>query len=118
MLMSALADAPARINFGSAGNVNNGVERAMAVESLLLRILEERRAGNAEAIVRTEDYNAVMLGWSNSGNSLAAALRVEDILSSMQELYTNGDTDVQPNRASFQIAIEAWTKADDPNAVS
>jgi hypothetical protein len=95
----------------------SGRERAMAVEALLKRMIDERRAGNEAAIVRTQDYNAVMKSWAMSGERGAAALRVEEILTLMQEMYEAGDLDVQPDSTSFQIAIEAWTKAsDDENA--
>jgi len=56
-----------------------GRERAMAVEGLLKRMIDERRAGNADAIARTEDYNAVMKSWATSGERSAAALRVEQV---------------------------------------
>jgi hypothetical protein len=37
----------------------------------------------------------------------------------MQDMYSSGDDDVQPNLESFQIAIEAWTRAtDEPNALA
>ncbi|KAL7534364.1 hypothetical protein ACHAXR_005820 [Thalassiosira sp. AJA248-18] len=81
-------------------------------------MIDERRAGNSEAIVRTEDYNAVMKSWAMSGEKSAAALRVEQILMNMQDMYAAGDEDVQPNLESFQTAIEAWARAtDEPNAL-
>ncbi|KAL7506445.1 hypothetical protein ACHAXN_006208 [Cyclotella atomus] len=89
----------------------------MAVEGLLKRMIDERIAGNEAAIVNTHDYNAVMKSWAMSGEQSAAALRVEEILNMMQEMYERGDENVKPNLQSFQIAIEAWTKAsDDVNA--
>lgn len=82
-------------------------------------MIDERRAGNTDAIVRTEDYNAVMKSWAMSGEKSAAALRVEQILINMQDMYAAGDQDVQPNLESFQIAIEAWTKAtDEPKSLT
>jgi hypothetical protein len=56
-----------------------GRERALAVEGLLKRIIDERRAGNTDAIARTEDYNAVMKSWATSGERSAAAIRVEQV---------------------------------------
>lgn len=113
MLMSAWATAPEKLNLSS----DNGRERALAVEGLLKRMIDERRAGNAEAIAVTEDYNAVMKAWSMSGEGSKAAVRAEQILIQMQDLYQSGDKNVQPNLESFQIAIEAWTRAsDEPNA--
>ncbi|KAL3816346.1 hypothetical protein ACHAXA_011446 [Cyclostephanos tholiformis] len=107
---------------GSGDNNDDGVisgrERAMAVESLLKRIIDERRAGNPDAIARTEDYNAVMKSWATSGERSAAAIRVEQILMNMQDMFASGDLNVQPNLESFQIAVEAWTRAtDEPNAL-
>lgn len=116
MLMSAWATAPDKmINWAPSGE--SGKERAMAVEGLLKRMIDERRAGNEGAIARTEDYNAVMKSWAMSGEKSAAATRVEQILMNMQSMYMDGDKDVQPNLESFQIAIEAWTRAtDEPTA--
>jgi len=104
MLMSAWASAPKKLR-------ESGKERAMKVENLLKRIIDERRAGNTEAIARTEDYNTVMKSWAVSGEQSAAAFRIEQILIYMQDMYASGDQDVQPNSESFQIAIEAWTQA-------
>ena len=76
VLMSAWA------NEADRGEVRGGGrERAMAVEGLLKRMIDERRAGNADAIARTEDYNAVMKSWATSGERSAAALRVEQVSS-------------------------------------
>jgi len=112
MLMSAWATAPEKLR-------KTGKERAIAVEGLLKRMIDERRAGNRDAIVRTEDYNAVMKSWAMSGEKSAAAIRVEQILMNMQDMYASGDENVQPNLESFQTAIEAWTRAtDEPNALA
>lgn len=72
MLMSAWATAPEKLR-------ESGRDRAMAVEGLLKRLIDERLAGNTEAIVRTEDYNAVMKSWAMSGEKSTAALRVEQV---------------------------------------
>ncbi len=72
MLMSAWASAPKKLR-------ESGKERAMKVENLLKRIIDERRAGNVEAIARTEDYNTVMKSWANSGEQSAAAFRIEQV---------------------------------------
>ena len=109
MLMRGWAEAPEKLQ----NTQFHGKERALAVEGLLKRIIDERRAGNEAAIVKTADYNAVMKSWAMSGERSAAAIRVEEILIKMQEMYEAGDEDVQPNVESFQIAIEAWTKASD-----
>jgi len=113
MLMSAWASAPEKLNLSS----DNGRERALAVEGLLKRMIDERRAGNTKVVAVTEDYNAVMKAWSMSGEGSKAAVRAEQILIQMQDLYAAGDKNVQPNLESFQIVIEAWTRAsDEPNA--
>jgi hypothetical protein len=37
----------------------------------------------------------------------------------MQDMYASGDNDVQPDLESFQVAIEAWTRAtDEPKALA
>lgn len=72
MLMSAWASAPKKLR-------ESGKERAMKVENLLKRIIDERRAGNTEAIARTEDYNTVMKSWAVSGEQSAAAFRIEQV---------------------------------------
>jgi len=73
--MSAWASAPEKLNLSS----DNGRERALAVEGLLKRMIDERRAGNTEAICSTEDYNTVMKAWSMSGEGSKAAMRVEQV---------------------------------------
>jgi hypothetical protein len=77
MLMSAWASAPEKLILSS----DNGRERALAVEGLLKRMIDERRAGNTEAIAVTEDYNVVMKAWSLSGEGSKAAMRVEQVSS-------------------------------------
>ena len=56
-----------------------GLPDPLAVEGLLKRLIEERRAGNAAAIARTDDYNAAMRSWAASGEGGAAASRVEQV---------------------------------------
>lgn len=72
MLMSAWASAPKKLR-------ESGKERAIKVENLLKRIIDERRAGNVKAIARTEDYNTVMKSWAISGEQSAAAFRIEQV---------------------------------------
>jgi hypothetical protein len=85
MLMSAWAEAPEKLNLSS----DNGRERALAVEGLLKRMIDERKAGNTEAIAKTEDYNAVMKAWSMSGEGSKAALRAEQVSSSLLLIYNH-----------------------------
>lgn len=75
LLMSAWASASEKLNL----SFDNGRERALAVEGLLKRMIDERRAGNTEVIAVTEDYNAVMKAWSMSGEGSKAAMRVEQV---------------------------------------
>ena len=87
----------------------NGKESALAVESLLKRVIDERRAGNPDAIATTSDYNALLEGWATSGAGAAAAERCEQILVEMQEQYQkDGDIYVQPNLDSFKAVLLAW----------
>ena len=72
MLMSAWATAPEKLQ-------ESGRERALAVEGLLKRMIDERTAGNMEAIVTTGDYNTVMKSWAMSGEKSASAERVEQV---------------------------------------
>ena len=97
----------------------SGKDRAIKVESLLNRIIDERRAGNDNAVITTEHYNALMKSWTVSGERRgAAASRVQQILLAMQQQYTDGDENVQPNLTSFEIAIEAWVRATDEPAAT
>lgn len=72
-VMSAWASAPEKLVRES------GKDRAIRVEGLLKRMIDERRAGNEEAVARTENYNAVMKSWAISGERSAAALRCEQV---------------------------------------
>ena len=56
-------------------------------------MIDERRAGNEVAVVRTQDYNAVMQSWAMSRERGAAAVRVEEILTMMQDMYEAGDAE-------------------------
>ena len=68
MLMEAWATAPEKRK-----------ERAVAMEGLLKRMVEEQEAGNEGASVTTEEYNAVLRGWATSGEKGRAAERVEQV---------------------------------------
>lgn len=85
---------------GSAGNTNGrtstagttttattaSIENAMAVESLVKRMIDERIAGNANAQRLTvHDYNCLLQVWALTGAGEAAAERCEQILNAMQE---------------------------------
>jgi len=93
----------------STCNNKNGKESALAVESLLKRMIDERRAGNPQAIATTSDYNNMLESWATSGAGTAAAERCEGILMEMQEQYQNdGDVNVQPDLDSFKAVLLAW----------
>jgi hypothetical protein len=62
----------------SACNHKNGKESALAVESLLKRVIDERRAGNPKAIATTSDYNNMLESWATSGAGPAAAEPVKE----------------------------------------
>jgi len=86
-----------------------GTESAMAVESLILRILEERRSGNDQAYATTEDYNCLLEGWAKSNAGMAGAERCEQIVAEMEERYSSlGDQMIQPNLQSFKAVLMAW----------
>lgn len=90
---------------------HHGKECALECERLLKRLVDERRAGNANAVATTAVYNSLMGIWARSGEHEAAAQRAEDILVSMQDAYIAGATEVQPDLDSFKVVINAWSKA-------
>jgi len=92
---------------------HHGKECALECERLLKRLVDERMAGNLNAVATTAVYNSLMNIWGRSGERGAAAQRAEEILVSMQDAYTAGETEVQPNIDSFKIVINAWSKAGD-----
>jgi len=90
---------------------HHGKECALECERLLKRLVDERRAGNKNAIATTTAYNALMDVWARSGEHSAAAQRAEDILVSMQDAYILGETEIQPDLNSFKVVMNAWSKA-------
>lgn len=82
-----------------------GVENALAVESLVKRVIDERIAGNADADLTTDDYNCLLEGWARSGQGPAAAERCEQIVSAMQQ------QEPLPDLSSFKAALMAWRQA-------
>eukprot|EP00521_Asterionellopsis_glacialis_P007905 CAMPEP_0195287934 /NCGR_PEP_ID=MMETSP0707-20130614/4795_1 /TAXON_ID=33640 /ORGANISM="Asterionellopsis glacialis, Strain CCMP134" /LENGTH=600 /DNA_ID=CAMNT_0040347739 /DNA_START=152 /DNA_END=1954 /DNA_ORIENTATION=+ len=85
-----------------------GRDCALAVESLLKRLIDEQRAGNPNAVPTTEAYNCIMEGWARSGEGVFAAERCEQILVAMHEQYQAGNNQVQPNYESFKFVLLAW----------
>lgn len=77
-------------------------ENALAVESLVKRVIDERRAGNEQADLTVEDYNCLLEGWARSRQGEAAAERCEEILTAMQ---AQGP---KPDLLSFKAVLMAW----------
>ena len=90
---------------------HHGKECALACEQLLKRLIDERRAGNKNAIANTQTYNALIDVWSKSGEKGAAAQRAEEIIIGMQDAYAAGETEVQPDVESFRLALRSWAQA-------
>lgn len=90
---------------------HHGKECALACEQLLKRLVDERRAGNQNAIASTQTYNALIDVWSKSGEKGAAAQRAEQIVIGMQDAYAAGEIDVQPDIESFRLVLKAWQSA-------
>jgi hypothetical protein len=86
-------------------------ECALKVESLVKRVVDERRAGNLEATTSLDDYNLLLEGWARSRAGTAAAERCEQILMEMQE-----HSDIVPNLDSFKSVLMAWRFSDDSSA--
>jgi hypothetical protein len=79
-------------------------ENALAVESLVKRLVDEQRAGNRQAlnVLTVEDYNCLLEGWARAGQGVAAAERCEQIVTAMLEQGP------QPNLSSFKAVLMAW----------
>lgn len=83
-------------------------ECALAVESLVKRVIDERLAGNDHVSDLTaDDYNCLVEGWARSGAGEAAAERCEQIITAMQE---QGGM-VAPNLTTFKAVLMAWSQA-------
>lgn len=92
---------------------HHGRECAETCERILKRLVDERRAGNTNAVIAdTEAYNLIMDIWSKSGERGAAAQRAEEILISMQMAYCQeGIQEVRPDLNSFKFVLTAWSRA-------
>lgn len=90
---------------------HHGKECALACEQLLKRLIDERRAGNTNAVASTQTYNALIDVWSKSGEKGAAAQRAEQIVVGMSDAYAAGEVEVQPDLASFKLVLKAWSQA-------
>lgn len=92
---------------------HHGKECAIFCEKLLKRLVDEKRAGNQNAIANTQTYNALIDVWSRSGERGGAAQRAEEIVVGMQDAYSSGQEDVQPDLGSFRLVLKAWDQAKD-----
>ena len=94
---------------------HHGKECAVVCERLLKRLVDERIAGNVNAVglTNTKTYNALIDVWSRSGEKAAAAQRAEEIVMGMQDAYSSGQVDVQPDLESFRLVLKAWSQARD-----
>ncbi len=90
---------------------HHGKECAMFCERLLKRLVDERRAGNTNAIASTQSYNCLIDVWSRSGERGVAAQRAEEIVMGMQDAYAAGEISVQPDVESFRLVLRAWSQA-------
>jgi hypothetical protein len=90
---------------------HHGKECAILCERLLKRLVDERRAGNQNAIADTKTYNSLIDVWSRSGEKAASAQRAEEIVIGMQDAYSSGQEDVQPDLESFRLVLKAWSQA-------
>ncbi|CAB9529367.1 Pentatricopeptide repeat-containing protein [Seminavis robusta] len=96
----------------SDARIGGGKESALALESLLVRLAEERSMGNDQAIASTEDYNCLLEVWAHSRSGIAAAERCEQILTEMEDRFKLGDNTVKPDLKSFKAVLMAWKLAD------
>lgn len=90
---------------------HHGKECAMFCERLLKRLVDERRAGNMDAVANTQSYNALIDVWSRTNERGIGAQRAEQIVVGMQDAYSEGEVDVQPDLESFRLVLKAWCLA-------
>ena len=84
-------------------------EKALALESLVKRLVDEKRAGNnLVSDLTVQDYNCLLEGWARSGAGDAAAERCERILERMEE---EGGL-VRPDLSSYKTVLMAWRHAE------
>lgn len=100
----------------STAPTRGSAENAVAIENLVKRLVDERKAtGNMNANPTTADYNALLESWARSDAGVFAAERCEQILAQMQMA---GVEQVRPNLASFKVVIMAWKHAGGPSLSS
>jgi len=87
-------------------------ENAVAIESIVKRLVEEAEAGNVNANPTTKDYNCMLESWARSGEGVYAAERCEEILTQMEtEFESDISPQIRPNLSSFKIVLQAWKHA-------
>lgn len=111
MLMSAWAQNPYD---GKRKHMSHGMDCALTVEQLLKRLVDERKAGNENAVPNTIIYNLALEGWAMAASDKergAAAQRAEQILMQMVNMYEKGDSNVKPDETSFHAVLSAWSRS-------
>mmetsp|Transcript_17728 Transcript_17728/g.38628 ORF Transcript_17728/g.38628 Transcript_17728/m.38628 type:complete len:810 (+) Transcript_17728:122-2551(+) len=96
-----------------------GVEKALALESLIKRWIDEIKDQEEQSQSQqsdspaawlhpptVEDYNCLLEGWARSGAGTAAAERCEQILHAMQN-----QPHCRPNLSSYKAVLMAWRLA-------
>jgi hypothetical protein len=106
MMNSAPDIIQAWVNMGEKENV-------IKMESVVKRVIDERRAGNLDANVSVQCYNLLLEGWARSKAGAPAAERCEQIVAHMQE-----NSDVAPNLDSFKMVLMAWRASDSPSSAA
>lgn len=85
---------------------------ALMIHRIIMRMVEERQAGNENAVVTTLMCNTLIDAWSRSGDE-NAALRCEGVFKGMIELTSiEGKIlhNVKPDVVSYTTVISAWAK--------
>lgn len=99
----------------------------LVIESILKRIIDEQRAGNAEARTSSALYNLAIDAWATSSTrcnesperAAAAAQRAREILIVMQATYeAENSTDCRPDEHSFLAVLQAVSKQREGGAAS
>mmetsp|Transcript_9514 Transcript_9514/g.14149 ORF Transcript_9514/g.14149 Transcript_9514/m.14149 type:complete len:833 (+) Transcript_9514:2-2500(+) len=96
---------------------------AAYAEQLIKKVIDQRMAGNENAIATTDMYNALISSWVPSWGdgkmttetALACAERAEAILRYMQSEYEAGG-EIRPNIKSFNTVVKAWYNSASPIA--
>lgn len=90
------------------------VEGAEMVDKLLERLEKEVQImGNKNTctVLSKELYNMALDSWANSGDTVRATSKVENILSRMEEMYKMGMHNLQPDIYTYNTVIYVWAKS-------